>query len=109
MHSIIERHYLLLRVYIVLLFLKGNNIQYHLYQIPLKLNVYIRYVFWAGGLALRNKVMLCYVMLCYVMYPASLKCTSFFKIAKVINENVRIAFLYVLSILTKSERVWRSG
>ena len=32
-----------------------------------------------------------------------------FKIAKVINENVRIAFLYVLSILTKSERVWRSG
>ena len=67
MHSIIEPHYLLLRVYIVLLFLIGNNIQYHLYQIPLKLNAYIRYVFWAGGLALRNKVMLCYVMLCYVM------------------------------------------
>ena len=63
MHSIIEPHYLLLRVYIALLFLKGNNIQFHLYQIPLKLNVYIRYVFWAGGLALRNKVMLCYVML----------------------------------------------
>ena len=77
MHSIIEPHYLLLRVYIVLLFLKGNNIQYHLYQIPLKLNVYIRYVFWAGGLALRNKVMLC----CYVML--------------VVSEKIGFEFLYV--------------
>ena len=27
----------------------------------------INFVFWAGGLYLPNKFMLCYVMLCYVM------------------------------------------
>ena len=104
MHSIIERHYLLLRVYIVLLFLKGNNIQYHLYQIPLKLNVYIRYVFWAGGLALRNKVMLCYVM--SGCKTEILKLSTYFRLSKSLESlpvNGVMKNLLIVYVKTKAQ------
>ena len=55
----------LLFLKIIICLIKGNTIQHHIYPMPLKLNVNIRYVFWP--VALHYEIKLSYVMLCYVI------------------------------------------